>query len=107
VGIPDAILAKIEERFIETDEPRDLTVIHASGVGDGKSKGLNHLAHEGMVKRIIGSHWGGDSPKMARLIEQNKLEAYSLPYGVICRLIRNSAAGRPGSNYLRWDGYLC
>jgi acyl CoA:acetate/3-ketoacid CoA transferase len=54
---PDAILAAIEARFLETGHPRDLTVVHALGVGDGQGSGLGRFAHLGMVKRVIGGHW--------------------------------------------------
>ncbi|KNH09127.1 Acetyl-CoA:acetoacetyl-CoA transferase, alpha subunit [Candidatus Burkholderia brachyanthoides] len=42
---PDAVLAKLEQRFLETWHPRDLTVIHAFGIGDGQGSGLGRLTH--------------------------------------------------------------
>ena len=44
---PDAILAAIEASFLETGHPRDLTVVHALGIGDGKGSGMGRFAHEG------------------------------------------------------------
>src|ERR1044072_3180510 len=49
--------AAIEQRFLETQHPRDLTVIHSLGIGDRKARGMNRFAHDGMVKRVIGGHW--------------------------------------------------
>ncbi len=91
----DHILAAIEQRFLATGHPRDLTVVHALGIGDGKGRGLGRFAHEGMVRRVIGGHWSwsGELQAMAR---EEKLEAYSFPAGVISTLFREIGAGRPG-----------
>ena len=92
---PDTLLAAIEKRFLETGTPKDLTVVHALGIGDRDKRGLNHLAHEGLVKRVIGGHWVW-SPRMQQLAQDEKIEAYVLPGGVITQLMREIGAGRPG-----------
>lgn len=92
---PDAIFAAIEKRFLETGHPRDLTLIHALGIGDGKERGVNRFAHKGMVKRVIGGHWSW-SPRMQDLARTNAIEAFTLPSGVISLLMRESGARRPG-----------
>lgn len=92
---PDAVFAAIEARFLSTGHPRDLTLIHALGFGDRGQRGANRFAHEGMVKRVIGGHWTWSRP-MQNLAREEKIEAYSLPGGVISLLLRESGAGRPG-----------
>jgi len=89
------IFAALEKRFLETAQPRHLTVVHALGIGDKKSKGLNCFAYAGMVKRVIGGHWVW-SPRMQELARSNQIEAYVLPGGVIAQLYREIGAGRPG-----------
>lgn len=92
---PDHVLEAIEERFLATGHPRDLTVFHSFGIGDRDRKGANRFVHEGMVKRIIASHWSW-SPRMMALARENKVEAYSLPAGVMSLLSRETGARRPG-----------
>ncbi len=91
----DHIFAAIERRFLTEGHPRDLTIVHGLGVGDGSTTGLSRFAHEGMVKRVIGGHWSWSQP-MQKLAATNKIEAYSFPAGVIAALLRESGAGRPG-----------
>ena len=91
----DEILAGIERRFLAVGHPRDLTVVHALGIGDGVERGINRFAHEGLVHRVIGGHWTW-SPRMQRLAREELIEAYTLPSGVISMLLRESGARRPG-----------
>lgn len=83
----------VEKRFLEEGAPRNLTVMHASALGDRREKGMSHWGHEGLIKRWIGGI-AIASPKMAKLIEEDKCEAYNLPQGVITQLYREIAAKR-------------
>ncbi len=96
-GIMDAehCYAALEECFLETGRPRELCLVHITGIGDGASKGLNHFAHDGMVRRVIGGHWGW-SPTLVRMAQEEKIEAYNLPQGVLSLLTREIAGGRSG-----------
>jgi hypothetical protein len=99
-GAAELVLKTLGERFVRTNEPKNLTILFGGGPGDYGEKGLSHLAKiadDGtcMLKRTIGGHYG-QVPKVAELVLNEQVEAWTLPMGSISRMIRSQSTHSPG-----------
>lgn len=95
-GFAEEVAIAIENSFLETGHPRDLTIYYPSGIGNRGDRGFAHLSHEGLLKRTVGGHYKGCGPKLTKLVKDNKIEAYNFPQGIMATMARNIAARRPG-----------
>lgn len=95
VGAAEDVYQEIENRFLEKGTPNNLTLLHAAGHSD-RENGIEHFAHKGLIKKIIGSHWGL-APNLAQMISSNEVEAHCLSQGQLTHLFRDMAGGKPGT----------
>jgi propionate CoA-transferase len=93
--IPEALHAALEQRYVETGAPKGLTLIMCAGAGDSKGLGTGRLHHEGLLARVIAANFGR-MPKVAEAAQNNKIQGYNLPQGIISKLYRSCASGQPG-----------
>ena len=92
----ESILKEIEKKYLEEGHPASLTYFHTCGQASiGITGGMTHLAHEGLLKRVIGGHWG-QSARMMDLIAGNKVEAFNLPQGQMANMFHSMALKEPG-----------
>lgn len=100
VGIcePTRIIEALAERYKATGEPRDLTFFLTTGVGDrvkDSDRGYSALAVPGMAKRLYSSIVG-QSPKLAKMVDDDLCEAYNFSMGTLSQVTRAAAANKPG-----------
>ncbi len=94
-AVAESLIVALERRFLDTGRPRDISILHPVGIGDGIDQGVNHLAHRGLLKRIVTGAFV-NSPAVAEMAKEGTVEAYNLPQGVLSQLMREMASGRPG-----------
>ena len=94
-GLPEELFAEIERSFLNSGHPKDLSVFASCGQGDWERMGMQHLAHDGLLKRLIEGHLGA-CPKIGEMILSNRVQAYNLPIGIISRMTRSMIQNMEG-----------
>lgn len=93
-GLAQTLIKAIVTRHRLEKSPKELTVIHAAGQSEGT--GVDTLAAEnGILKRIIGGHWGV-TPNVREAAGNENFEQHNWPQGVIACSYRAAAAGEKG-----------
>lgn len=94
-GLPEDLLVTLEEKFLETGHPKDLSLFYDASPGCREEHGGNHLAHKGLIRRIHGGHLDLNR-KLAALCSENAMPVFMVPQDVNTHLLRAIAGGEPG-----------
>ncbi len=94
LGNPDALHEAIAERFAMTGHPAALELFCASGFGGWRDDLFaERYVAMGAVRKVVASHFMS-MPVVTRLVQENKIEGYCMPLGVLSHAVRASAAGK-------------
>ena len=93
--VPREIYVAIGKRFDETGHPCNLTVMHAAGNGNNKDQGICDFTREGLITRYITGHYANNQA-MIKLVNENKVQSYNFPQGVMSHIFRAVAGGKKG-----------
>ncbi len=97
-GWAEDVALAVRDRYLAVGHPRGITFVHAAGVGNWKGRGAGVWAEEGtegLVRKVVTSHIGSE-PQMAKAVEQEKIECYFWPLGVMCQWYTEIARRKPG-----------
>jgi propionate CoA-transferase len=97
--VPDAVLSAVGQAFLQTGHPRDVSAVFLLCPGGTPDQpGIEHLAHEGLLRRVIGGSFPNlPGSRLRKLIREGRIAAYNLPAGMIASWYRETGAGRPGA----------
>lgn len=95
-GVSSSCVAKelsfaVEERFLETGHPANLTIMSTSA----PIEGINMYAHDGMTSRAILGHFNSNKLFM-QYVADNKCECWNLPQGLLALMYRSASGGDRG-----------
>eukprot|EP01013_Petalomonas_cantuscygni_P025670 TRINITY_DN47715_c0_g1_i1.p1 TRINITY_DN47715_c0_g1~~TRINITY_DN47715_c0_g1_i1.p1 ORF type:complete len:818 (+),score=223.17 TRINITY_DN47715_c0_g1_i1:201-2654(+) len=95
-GVPEYLLRALAEHYQKTGTPKDLFLFFGAGPGPSTRApyGLNHFAHPGMLRRMIGTHYG-QVPLLGELAQNDVIPAWNLPLGCVSRMHRAQAMRQP------------
>ena len=95
-SLPEEILVGLEQHFLQTGHPTNLTTWACGAIGNSGACGMKHFAHAGMIKRVVAGHFGQTGKEMMKMVFDGEVEAYNFPQGSLSHLARQIACRSPG-----------
>jgi propionate CoA-transferase len=95
-SLPEELLLALEQHFLATGHPRQLSTWACGAIGNSGDAGMKHFAHAGMTKRVVAGHFGQTGAEMMKMVFNGDVEAYNFPQGSLSHLTRQIACRAPG-----------
>ncbi len=96
-GCPEDLIMSLAEHYDRTGHPRDVRLVKCTSQGDGKGRGVSHLAAKpGLFRELVITHMGYD-PGLRKIVAEEKVPCFMLPLGNMMQLFRAIAGGLPGA----------
>lgn len=96
MGFAEEIAKAVEASFLDSGHPRNLSFWATGAIGNGRDGGMVHFAHAGLIKRVVGGHFGQGGAALMKMIMSGAIEAYNFPQGSLANLPKQVAARTPG-----------
>lgn len=94
-SVVDELIKALSDHYVETKSPENITLVYQSGIGNKQGNGADYLAHEGLIGKLKCGHVGL-TPKINKMISEEKFPAYLIPQGVLSHMFRAVAGKKPG-----------
>ncbi|MEM2080400.1 MAG: CoA-transferase, partial [Nitrososphaerota archaeon] len=101
IATPAYLLLKLYELYEQTGHPRNLFIIAETCPGT-PGRGLDAIGRKmienmdyAFLRGVLIPYYGW-VPSISKLVEENLIEGYNWPIGVVSHWFREVAAGRPG-----------
>ncbi|HAT29596.1 MAG TPA: acyl CoA:acetate/3-ketoacid CoA transferase [Janthinobacterium sp.] len=95
-GLAEEVLKGLEQSFLASGHPRQLSTWACGAIGNSGTGGMVHFAHPGMIRRTVAGHFGQTGKEMMKMVFDGEVEAYNFPQGSLSHLTRHIAARTPG-----------
>ena len=78
-GCPEDLIMSLADRYDRTGHPLDLRLVKCTSQGDGKGRGVSHLAAKpGMFREVVLTHMGYD-PGLRKLAAEGGAAFFMIP----------------------------
>ena len=96
-GAPDTLEKAIADRYEAEGHPRNIVAVGTlcTGKNNDEPVGMNRLSADGLIGTLIAAHYKNPMT-LEKKVGLNAFAAYTLPLGIVVKLMRAGAARQPG-----------